>query len=109
MKISTRPLPGHLHTSAGFWKFKSSCDTTKRLDFPSSIRGFPLQVRYYTEMAVFWRESQDELYMFKLSPREVGSIRWGENEDGVIVDRDSNYAPVEVEPVSDLELLFLFS
>ena len=57
---------------------------------------------------MFWKESPGKLYMFKLSPVEVGRIRWWENEDGVIVDRDNGFAPVEVEPVSEPELLFLF-
>lgn len=109
MMISTRPLPGHLHTSASFLQFKVACVSTHRQEIPTTLNDFPLRVRYYTEKVVFWKERPGELYMFKLSPVEVGRVKWEEREDGVIVDLSNSFAPVEVEPVSELELLFLFS
>jgi hypothetical protein len=109
MMISTKPLPGHLHIPISFREFRLKCISTYKHEIPSSINDFPLQQRFYTREAVFWKEAQGELYMFKLSPREVGRIRWAEREDGVIIDLENGSTPVEVEPVSELELLFLFS
>lgn len=107
MYISTNPLPGHLHTSASFMEFRKGY-TKGGYKVPSSINEVPLQLRYYTDRAVFWRENLNDLYIFKLPPSEIERISWWSNEDGVIVDMNNGFAPVEVEPVSDLELLFLY-
>jgi hypothetical protein len=76
---------------------------------PRTKEEIPFQQRLYTRDVVFWKEVDGTLYRFKLAPKEVGSIQWCESDNGVIVDRGRGSVPVEVEPVSDLELLFLYS
>jgi hypothetical protein len=104
MKLCTKPLPGYLYVPEDFISRCKYGDNS----VPKRIEDIPPQTRYYTRKVVLWRECSGELYRFKLSPEKLGYVSWCESIRGVIVDRSNNYTPVEVEPVSDLEFLFLY-
>lgn len=106
MKINTwHPLPGHFHLSVDFLHFKVAY---MYHDDISSLRNIPVQVRYYTRDVVFWKELGGKLYRFNLPSSELGEVDWSVDQDGVVINHNNPAQTIELEPVSELELIFLY-
>lgn len=107
MYIATKPnFPNSLYLEDGFDSFVQNyqlgCGPT-----PIKPQDIPVRERWYTKDFVFWREPDDSLYQFLLSPSELTKV-WWQLENGVVVDKENGCKPVEIKRVYEVELLFSY-